>query len=469
MQIHSLPWPQESILPWGCGASVPPFLSGMDIADIYALIVCLAFAAAFALTAVKVGGWWGVALSGLLAALSPASIRATDGAHGSGPQEVKVDTVAGRPVMTTRFPEPGGEAGAWRLTEELRLGNVSGDGPEGFGRIGDIAADPAGRIHVLDVGSKEVRVFGSDGAYLRSMVRDGDGPGEIRYRGVGGRRITWRPPGQLWITGAQQQMVVDTLGNELGRTAGRGVPGMFLAFRGEVPMTSSVIATGTDGSLFSVVNVVVMQSPDDLGVDQTYVVRSQVSADHELLPGDTLAIETRNIVEVGAGGDPRATRGGSAVSMQHVQVEDARFVWAPALDGTLWLAHRSRYRFDKLTFTGDTVLTVQVGDVPPFLTEESEFVPILAALASSPEGWLWVQREEPPNEGGSTWDILDNCGRYRATVTAPVAVRRVEVGADGVLYGISSDELGVDHVHRFRLRGERGMGVGVEGCLMSGH
>ena len=42
-----------------------------------------------------------------------------------------------------------------------------GDGPQGFGRIHDLAVDRAGRIYVLDVGSKEVRVFGRDGAYLR--------------------------------------------------------------------------------------------------------------------------------------------------------------------------------------------------------------------------------------------------------------------------------------------------------------
>ena len=41
----------------------------MDIADIYALIVCLGLVAAFSVMAVKVGGWWGVALLGFLAAL----------------------------------------------------------------------------------------------------------------------------------------------------------------------------------------------------------------------------------------------------------------------------------------------------------------------------------------------------------------------------------------------------------------
>ena len=395
-----------------------------------------------------------------LAGLTPLSIQAADGGHGHAPQEVVVDTVAGRPVVTTEFPRRGGDPGAWRLVEELELGNVLGDGPEGFGDVHDIAVDQAGRIYVLDFASKEVRVFGRDGDYLRTMAREGEGPGETRYRSGPDRRITWRPPAQLWIGGGQQYLVVDTLGNELHRTAGRPRAGMFPA--GEVPMSSSVIAAGTDGSLFSFVDVIAMRSPTVVGLrHHTYVVRSPVSVDHEMLHGDTLAIEIGNLVEI----SPRAARGGSVTSVRHVEADAPRVVWAVGHDdATLWLAHRARYRFDKLTFAGDTVRTVQVGDVPPPPAEESEFVPILATLASSPEGWLWVQREEPETEGGSTWDVLDNCGRYRATVSAPVGLRRVEVGAGGELHGISSDDLGIDFVHRFRLLSEVGTPIAAEVC-----
>lgn len=394
-----------------------------------------------------------------LASLAPPPIMASDGA---ARQEVVVDTVGGRPVVTTRFPQRGGGAGTWRLVEELKLGNVVGDGPEGFGDIADLAVDLAGSIYLLDVGSKEVRVFGRNGTHLRDLARDGDGPGEIRYRRTANQRITFRAPDQLWIDDGQQQMVIDMLGNELRRSAGRRRPGLF--FPGEVPMSSWVIAAGTDGSLFSVGHVVPMRSPNQIDVVQhTYVVHSPVSADHEMLPGDTLAIETGTMVGVG-GEERHAGRGGSTISVQNLQGADPRFVWTVEGGGTLWLAHRSRYRFDELSFTGDTIRTVQVGDIPLLSADESEFVPILAALASSPEGWLWVQREEPAREGGSTWDVLDNCGRYRAIVTTPIGLRRLEVGAGGELYGISSDDLGVDFVHRFRLRSEVGIPIAREIC-----
>ena len=104
-----------------------------------------------------------------LASLAPPPIEASDGTHGTARQEIVVDTVRGRPVVTTRFPERGGDAGTWHLVEELKLGNVLGDGPEGFGDVADLAVDSAGGIYVLDVGSKEVRVFGRDGTYLRGI------------------------------------------------------------------------------------------------------------------------------------------------------------------------------------------------------------------------------------------------------------------------------------------------------------
>lgn len=393
-------------------------------------------------------------------ALAPPSIQAADGARGPAPQEVVVDTVAGRPVVTTEFPRRS-EYGEWRLVEGLRLGNVTGDGPEGFGDIQDIAVDPTGHIYVLDVASKEVRVFGRDGTYRRSMAREGEGPGEIRYReSRTNHRITWRAPNQLWIGDGYQLKVVDTLGNELRRYAWQRYPGMF--FPGEVPMSRRVIAAGPDGSVFSVVSARIHEPDDERR--EVYIVRSPVSEDHEMLSGGTLAIETRKLVETGPPGETRAARGGSTISLRWVRAEDPRFVWAVESGGTLWLAHRSTYRFDKLRFTGDTIRTVHLGDAPPRSVDESEFVPILAALASSPEGWLWVQREEPETEGGSTWDVLDNCGRYRATVTAPVGLRRVEIGAAGELYGISSDDLDLDFVHRLRLRSEAGTPVVRETC-----
>ena len=45
--------------------------------------------------------------------------------------------------------------------------------------VRSVVADAAGAIYVADVQANEIRVFGADGAHLRTIGRSGDGPGEF--------------------------------------------------------------------------------------------------------------------------------------------------------------------------------------------------------------------------------------------------------------------------------------------------
>lgn len=49
-----------------------------------------------------------------------------------------------------------------------------------FGVVTDITADDAGNLYLLDTQLNEVMVFSADGEYLRSIGREGEGPGEFR-------------------------------------------------------------------------------------------------------------------------------------------------------------------------------------------------------------------------------------------------------------------------------------------------
>lgn len=68
----------------------------------------------------------------------------------------------------------------WTLEEVLRIGPAD-EGPEAFFRVDDdgIAVDAEGRIYVLDDGAVEVKVFDRDGTHLRTLAREGEGPGEM--------------------------------------------------------------------------------------------------------------------------------------------------------------------------------------------------------------------------------------------------------------------------------------------------
>ena len=66
------------------------------------------------------------------------------------------------------------------LTEMWRLGGHSDAPEEFFGVISDIVADDENNFYVLDMQLSEVRVFDQRGAYVATIGRDGEGPGEFR-------------------------------------------------------------------------------------------------------------------------------------------------------------------------------------------------------------------------------------------------------------------------------------------------
>jgi hypothetical protein len=93
---------------------------------------------------------------------------------------VVVDTLATGAVRVVNVPPPSGIEPRWVLEEGLRIGSVDGDGPASFGQIKGLVVDDDERIIVLDAQAQEIRVFGPDGGYLRTLGRRGEGPGELR-------------------------------------------------------------------------------------------------------------------------------------------------------------------------------------------------------------------------------------------------------------------------------------------------
>lgn len=89
------------------------------------------------------------------------------------------DTLASGAVLVHHTPPDDGIPATWRFDPELRIGTMDGDGPDTFGRIGDLAVHPDGRIVVLDRQAQEVRVFDPDGRHLETFGRQGGGPGEF--------------------------------------------------------------------------------------------------------------------------------------------------------------------------------------------------------------------------------------------------------------------------------------------------
>ena len=87
-------------------------------------------------------------------------------------------------ALLVRYPDlPAIDAIGPDVTEahvDLKFGSLDGnDANLLFGDIRGIQASSDGTIFVLDYQAREVRAFDSDGRYLRTIVRRGEGPGEI--------------------------------------------------------------------------------------------------------------------------------------------------------------------------------------------------------------------------------------------------------------------------------------------------
>jgi hypothetical protein len=69
---------------------------------------------------------------------------------------------------------------ALTLKELWRIGGDTESEDEFFGVINQVATDHDGNVYVLDRQLSEVKVYSPDGAYLKTIGREGEGPGEFR-------------------------------------------------------------------------------------------------------------------------------------------------------------------------------------------------------------------------------------------------------------------------------------------------
>lgn len=108
-------------------------------------------------------------------------------------------------------PESDGIA-TWALTPELTIGGAD-EGPGSFSDVRGLAVDALGRVYVLEAQEQEVRLFDADGAFVRSLGRNGDGPGE--FRGANGIAVDGSD--RLWVYDPRGRRV--TVFDSAGRLA----------------------------------------------------------------------------------------------------------------------------------------------------------------------------------------------------------------------------------------------------------
>lgn len=111
-------------------------------------------------------------------ALAATCVACTQGRPAQRPWEL--DVPEGLPVHAYAPATDADRAGNHiRFAEDLVIGSED-DPTARFYRVADVATDAQGRIFVLDWQEKHVRVYTADGAYVATLGRPGEGPGEFR-------------------------------------------------------------------------------------------------------------------------------------------------------------------------------------------------------------------------------------------------------------------------------------------------
>jgi hypothetical protein len=145
----------------------------------------------------------GILLSVLLASCG--------GAAASNLARAVVDTLPGGiPRITSSGPTAWIDSTGARLVEEARFSGEDGTAAE-IGQPSSLAVDDEGRVYVVDSKPAVIKVFSSEGALVRTIGSEGEGPGEFRvgFIAVRGEHIALQDP-------------------ELGRTSVWDTAGRFL-------------------------------------------------------------------------------------------------------------------------------------------------------------------------------------------------------------------------------------------------
>lgn len=150
-----------------------------------------------------------LAVIGVLAVACVSSDRTTAGA-------ALVRDSAGVRVVENVAPAWGAGEG-WRLSDEpvLEIGLLEGEPAYLFSQIIGPRRLSAGSLALIDVASRELRIFDADGRHVRSFGRGGEGPGEFQFP-LG---LLLAPGDSLlvWDAGLRRASIFSSAG-ELGRT-----------------------------------------------------------------------------------------------------------------------------------------------------------------------------------------------------------------------------------------------------------
>lgn len=400
------------------------------------------------------------------AAAAAALATLTTAACGSDPTSDLVQRTdsAGIAVVTNLGPD---RPLAWTREPILRLGGEE-QGPEAFFRvlIDGVGADDARRLYILDAGEFQVRVFDAEGRHLRTMGREGEGPGELKM------------PVALFALGGGEVQVVDLGKHALVRFDADGAPLPQIPLPPTVRTSTSrptPVARGMVVSIDTVLNETGTLRPgtplrDRLMLhtarDGTWVDTAELAAIDWRRPESfnpvgsatcpmkvqTPPIFTRQPVWR-AGGDRVLHNGTDEYVVDVTDLRGRRLMSIrralPVHTATRELAAAEIGALSGVVFRG--VSCDATAEERADQAGWSDRIPWILDVARTPAGEILVRRRAPGEQPASRVDVFTAGGEYAGTLPADFPLPLVWRGPDEYLQ-VEHDDDGLPRVIVYRIR-----------------
>lgn len=345
--------------------------------------------------------------------------------------------------------------GQWTLDEDLRLFGRPGGY---FGAVGALATDSRDNIYVLDGFAQEIHVFDSEGAHLRTLGGQGEGPAEFRMA----QGLAMGPGDSLWVTDPMTRRY-SVFGPDGGfaRVLNRRING---------GATSERCSMTEDGSYLEWVNRFPNEerTGDLSDIDLLHIYPLRVSPDGD--GQDTLPrLEfTQTMADMPSMGMRRPVWIGPALR----RTFDCR--------GSFWFAQSGEYRLYRRTLEGDTTLITSLTDARPAEVDEAdrdelrrrfgerpavladhlralpERKPIIEAMFVDGEGHVYIMPETSRVEPGTAIDAFREDGTFVGRLAVPEAVKPTDLwmahATHEYLLLSGADDAGAPYVTRLRIR-----------------
>jgi hypothetical protein len=336
------------------------------------------------------------------------------------------------------------------VVEELRIGTLEGDGPDLFGDITSLAVDELRRIWVLEGQAQEIRVFEPNGDFVRTVGREGGGPGEFS-RALQIRRA---PDGTMRVMDPQNNRfsVFDTAGTYV---EGHRVAGGFMI----IPWPGDY---DREGFYYSPVP---LPSEDLFALGLTRFDTAFVPVDTLQTPTDPIERERFELRSEGGG-----------IAMASIPFSGGHD-WELSPSGETWSLLTDDYRLTQFSRSGDTlrIVTKPFDPVPVtdedmaaaeerlqwFVREGGRIDLSRVPSTKPPVDWffvddeenLWVVRTVAGADDDRILDVFDREGRFLGTVTLPFAITRSPAPRvrDDTMWAVTEDNLEVPYVVRARI------------------